>query len=277
MRLISPPIPIREFLRAVAIACFAFSGGCSRGEASSETAWSYEVGPNGPVNWGKLTPDYWVCSAGLMQSPISLPKTDADSGAAIGDIQYSYVPAAAGTVSVWNTGHTVEVTFPEGSSVDIENTDFTGDSTFALTEVHFHHPSEHTIRGKPYPLEAHFVHKTFNGVVATIAVFFEESETPNKALEPIWAVMSGADAVTAGKVRLSEAFSVADLLPEAKSYIRYNGSLAEPPCTERVTWSVLLEPLPISKGQIDAFAALYKLNARPTQPLNGRATPLNSQ
>ena len=30
------------------------------------------------------------------------------------------------------------------------------------------------------------------------------------------------------------------------------------------------EPVELSKAQIDAFRKLYKMNARPVQPLNGR-------
>ena len=37
-----------------------------------------------------------------------------------------------------------------------------------------------------------------------------------------------------------------------------------------VAWRVLKEPVEISKAQIDSFRKLYKMNARPVQPLNGR-------
>jgi len=37
-----------------------------------------------------------------------------------------------------------------------------------------------------------------------------------------------------------------------------------------VAWQVLKEPVELSKAQIDSFRKLYKMNARPVQPLNGR-------
>ena len=54
-------------------------------------------------------------------------------------------------------------------------------------------------------------------------------------------------------------------------YYTFIGSLTTPPCTEHVTWFVLKAPEPISQRQADAFGRIYPSDARPTQPLNGRA------
>jgi len=43
-----------------------------------------------------------------------------------------------------------------------------------LKQFHFHHPSEHTIDGKAYPLEMHFVHAAPDGDLAVVGVLFEE-------------------------------------------------------------------------------------------------------
>jgi carbonic anhydrase len=48
------------------------------------------------------------------------------------------------------------------------------------------------------------------------------------------------------------------------------GSLTTPPCSEEVRWHVLKTPVEVSKDQLKAFTKLYKMNARPVQPLNGR-------
>ena len=48
------------------------------------------------------------------------------------------------------------------------------------------------------------------------------------------------------------------------------GSLATPPCSEVVSWVVMGESIAVSQEQIDAFAALYPMNARPVQPLHRR-------
>ncbi len=60
------------------------------------------------------------------------------------------------------------------------------------------------------------------------------------------------------------------LLPSDRSYFRYTGSLAMPPCTESVLWLVMREPLEVSRWQIQRIAQAVGPNARPLQPLNGR-------
>ncbi len=66
------------------------------------------------------------------------------------------------------------------------------------------------------------------------------------------------------------AVDAAALLPEDRSYWRWDGSLTTPPCTEGVKWLMLREPVELSAGQIAAFKALYTGNARPVQPMNAR-------
>ncbi len=61
------------------------------------------------------------------------------------------------------------------------------------------------------------------------------------------------------------------LLPADKGYYTFRGSLTTPPCSEDVTWFVLKQPVEISKPEQAAFATKYAHNARPVQPLNGRA------
>jgi carbonic anhydrase len=50
----------------------------------------------------------------------------------------------------------------------------------------------------------------------------------------------------------------------------FEGSLTTPPCSEDVHWIVMKTPMTISSRQLDAHKKLYPMNARPTQPLNGR-------
>ena len=63
----------------------------------------------------------------------------------------------------------------------------------------------------------------------------------------------------------------ATLLPADKGYYTFQGSLTTPPCSEGVRWFVLKTPMKIAASELTAFAKLYPMNARPTQPLNGRA------
>jgi carbonic anhydrase len=61
-----------------------------------------------------------------------------------------------------------------------------------------------------------------------------------------------------------------ELLPAKKGYYTFQGSLTTPPCSEDVRWLVLKTPLKIAGNEIAAFGKIYPMNARPTQPLNGR-------
>jgi carbonic anhydrase len=62
----------------------------------------------------------------------------------------------------------------------------------------------------------------------------------------------------------------AALLPAARKYFRYHGSLTTPPCFEGVLWTVFKDPIEASTGQIRQFAELFPMNARPVQRLNSR-------
>ena len=60
------------------------------------------------------------------------------------------------------------------------------------------------------------------------------------------------------------------LLPPDRGYYTYMGSLTTPPCSEGVLWMVMRQPVPVSPEQIDIFARLYPMNARPVQQAAGR-------
>ena len=60
------------------------------------------------------------------------------------------------------------------------------------------------------------------------------------------------------------------ILPSTEKFFHYTGSLTTPPCSEKVEWFVLEEPIEFSKEQIAAFEKAYLNNNRPVNPLNSR-------
>jgi carbonic anhydrase len=51
--------------------------------------------------------------------------------------------------------------------------------------------------------------------------------------------------------------------------------LTTPPCSEGVRWHIAKQPVEVSAAQLAAFRTLYRMNARPVQPLNGRVVVAN--
>ena len=137
---------------------------------------------------------------------------------------------------------------------------------FELAQFHFHKPSEERVNGRPFPMVIHFVHKDWDDNLAVIAVLLDEgSEHP--VLQTVWNHMpleAGAEVVAA------ESLDIVRLFPDNRAYWTYMGSLTTPPCSENVLWMVMKTPVTVSPEQIGTFSRLYKKNARPIQPSNGR-------
>ena len=219
--------------------------------ASEPAHWEY-AGATGPAHWAELSPNYHAC-AGANQSPIDLAgMVDADLPA----IRFGY--SATGT-EVVNNGHTIQVAFASGSSIDLDG------RTFALQQFHFHAPSENLIASESFPMEVHLVHADSDGKLAVIAVMFRLGEA-NAALAEAWAKMPEAP----GRSTLQTAISAADILPAERGYYRFNGSLTTPPCSEGVRWLVMKEPVSFSAAQLQRFTGIIAPNNRPIQPLNAR-------
>ncbi len=113
--------------------------------------------------------------------------------------------------------------------------------------------------------EAQWGHEAEEGDLAVIGVFLEAGES-HTAIQEIWDAIPD---VGASPERLAGLDPNA-LLPAGRSYFRYAGSLTTPPCSEVVSWVVMTGAIAVSQDQVDAFAALYPMNARPVQPLNRR-------
>ena len=229
------------------------------GMGEAEVHWGYE-GDTGPDRWGGLDPSFAVCDTGLEQSPIDLAgaiPSDADDGGL--DIRWQ-----ATEWEVVDNGHTIQINVAEGSSVVLEGREF------SLVQFHFHLPSEHTVDGAASPMEVHFVHAAEEGDLAVIGVFMEAGDE-DPAIQGLWEAIPGPEEAPAAVGALDPGA----LLPEGRGYFRYQGSLTTPPCSEVVSWVVMTESISVSQAQVDAFAALYPMNARPVQPLNEREIRLH--
>lgn len=221
--------------------------------ASEAVQWDYGK-ERGPDQWAVLDNAYQACGNGKNQSPVNLQNSlETDLPA----LTFNYQPGAE---KVFNNGHTVEADYMPGSQLTLNGNSYT------LRQFHFHSPSENTLNGQHFPMEAHLVHSDKDGNLAVVAVMFEVGAT-NPVLSQIW-----QQPLTAGEIsEMEAAVNATGLLPAPKDYFRYNGSLTTPPCTEGVRWLVMKQPMTLSQQQLSSFQGMLSgPNNRPVQPLNAR-------
>ncbi len=222
--------------------------------ASESDRWSYQ-GAAGPRNWSHLSPEFAAC-AGQRQSPVDL----APAGPGREEPFSLHWPDFAADVA--HNGHTVLVT---PRSADGTHYLLLGGARFDFRQAHFHHPSEHTLADRRWPLEMHAVHQAADGRLAVVGIMFRPGRG-NDTLATILAALPPSGATRpAGR-----AINLTHCLPLSAASYRYDGSLTTPPCSEIVSWIVLRDPVEAGIGQIEIFAREFPMNARPLQPGAGR-------
>ena len=244
-----PPRPVTYLGIAFLIASVAL---VAAGE--DEPHWSY-TGEDGPDHWAELSPDWGICAKGKNQSPIDVV-TNLDAN--LPELIFDYKP---NTVREINNGRSIQEQIQPGSFLRFN------DQKVELLQFHFHVPSEHTVNGRSYPMEAHLVHQDQDGELAVVGVLFEQGES-NPLVEQLWAnlpVHRGEEYVSSDKITINE------LLPSRREYYTYTGSLTTPPCSEGVLWIVLEQPVRVSKKQIRRFVdVMGTVTNRPVQPAHLR-------
>ena len=208
------------------------------------------------MRWGSLSHLYAACSLGQQQSPIDLRKT---VHADLPEVEFAYAPTA---LRIEDTGHTVKIETQSAGHLVIEGV------RYELKSLHFHRPSEEKIDGKTFAMSAHLVHQDQEGRLAVVAVLIEAGKKAHPLIRTLWNNLPLEKGKTVSPAEVSIDPSL--ILPKKRVYYTFMGSLTTPPCTEGVRWLVLKTPIQLSKEQLAGFATLYKNNARPTQPTNGR-------
>ena len=251
----APVVPISHAVEPTRPVGRAAAGAARGRTAAAEPArpWSYD-GIAGPQAWGKLEPEFSQCAAGQRQSPIDIRSGPALDLAPVG---FDY---RAGGFSVMDDGHTVQVKVAPGSAIEIDG------RRYALQQFHFHRPSEERVDGRRFEMGVHLVHQDEAGRLAVVAVLLERGAA-QPLLQTVWQHLP---LDKHEEIAARGPLDPAQLLPEDRRYYSYIGSLTTPPCSEGVLWLVMQQPVAVSAQQIDVFARLYPMNARPLQPAAGR-------
>jgi carbonic anhydrase len=254
-----------------------------------------------------------TCKEGISQSPIDLPVKSASNPNTLAPM-FNYervdIKPDAGTIDGFVEGakniniryekNAIRIFHPNmGKTVTVDG------AVYVAEEIVFHSPSEHTIDGKQFDLEMQVIHygrskgDIANQVVLSI-LFKNSPGRYNKFLDKIdfFNLPSPKDPA----VELQHDFFIPSVFIDSDeddviamepfSFFTYEGSLSFPPCTERTTYFVTADPVPLSNTVIELFkeALIVPMEAatnekgeltsiqidsvnennRETQPINGR-------
>ena len=233
-----------------------------------------------------MSAEWSLCTEGRRQSPIDLSNA-AEIDLPAGEIQIPDGEVVellnqAGVIGPLDNGHTIQVNAKTGEVMTV------GDKAYALVQFHFHAPSEHTVDGKFFDLEVHFVHLGPNGdTFSVVGVFFDVQDggsDENPFVKSVLdALNTGAEANAADRkeAAVREFFNAVDF----SEYWSYPGSFTTPPCTEGVRWNVVKDVQSLSSAQLEEFTQYWaddnnfaegKGSNRAVQPIHSRTLYMSS-
>ncbi|KAG6526013.1 hypothetical protein ZIOFF_015987 [Zingiber officinale] len=226
----------------------------------------------GPENWGRVHKEWAACGQGRMQSPVDLSDDRVEVLPLLGFLRSSYRPV---TTVLKNRGHDIMLRF-EGNvgGVQIDGIDY------ALKQLHWHLPTEHTINGRrcvdPPPfisklfefnkseqsfrrfdMELHMVHQSADNRNAVVGILYTLGPS-----EPFLAKMEKYIDMVKDRYEVEEAVGMVDpseIEIGSNQYYRYTGSLTTPPCTEGVVWTIINEVSKKKKIDEDYSDFLFKI------------------
>ncbi|KAF5380063.1 hypothetical protein D9615_006112 [Tricholomella constricta] len=219
------------------------------------------TGETGPLGWTKPKHNK-LCSTGKHQSPINLVAANAMSTKESLTIDISDVDSG----ELENTGHSLQV--------KAKGTVKLGEQEYALSQFHFHTPSEHRVDDEYYPLEMHMVFTRDSGKkLLVLGTLFEV--TKDSSIDLIATLAKSAKELTDTKKTATTEKLVfsgikAHFDSASNTLYKYEGSLTTPPCTEGVTWIIVKQTLSVNVDDFLTFKNVMKFNSRYTQNTLGR-------
>lgn len=266
-----------------------------RGSVNTRFNYDDEDNTFGIRHWNDIDT---TCEAGRSQSPINIDTKMAHRGHFLKPLQIKCSNTTITELEVENSGTTAEFRFKfRGEKPEISDGPLT--DTYIFDSLHYHwgilddEGSEHTLNGKTYSMEAHYVF--FNKKYRTeanaglypdgfvvLALLYEV--TPRSKKLGLWDLVDNV-VHEENKQRIrNPKITFTDLIPETFIYAHYRGSFTTPPCMENVDWIVALGINDIHPSQIKNFRKMVSENKnpladnfRPLQAINNRRIQIGSK
>uniref|UniRef100_A0A8C9UEQ6 Carbonic anhydrase 14 n=1 Tax=Serinus canaria TaxID=9135 RepID=A0A8C9UEQ6_SERCA len=211
------------------------------------------------AHWHERHPE----CGGRAQSPIDIATARAQHDPSLPPLlPEGYEHPESPQLTLANNGHTAVLALPP--SLRLRGLP----SAFAAVQLHFHwgrpgHAAgaEHLLDGHRAPAEVPWVpgNSSKNGAAQPhpggLAVLASATQVRRgKGGNPKSPSQHAPNcSPPTGQTVAIPSFSIRELLPEhLERYYRYNGSLTTPPCSQSVLWSLLPQPVRISRAQVGA-------------------------
>lgn len=208
-----------------------------------------------PAEWSYRDLDKWrtkgMCDHKDDQSPINVVNavsmTEQTTSEGLEALKLSAATSTASADLETNL-YTWEVHWPSTASEEAKIT--WSDKHYFLRRFHFHSPSENTVNGQYYDMEAQHVHVAEDGQVLVVALLLKVGK-PNSFLKKFWSLFPRTVGQKSRNVKVDNPYEF--FMPEDNSYYSWTGSLTTPPCTNNVVWVLLQQPVTISEEQLHAY------------------------
>jgi carbonic anhydrase len=218
--------------------------------------WSYS-GLGGEKQWASL--GHGICETGRAQSPIDINHIRSVAYGVPLEFQYGQA-----SLLLEHNGRYLFSNIQGRHGLRYKN------RMFQLEKIAIHTPGEHTFEGKSYPLEIQFLHKDSQGNRLVLSLLGELGNS-NARLQPI--IQNAPQNVQQNSGR--HTIDIGRLLPYAKDYFAYLGSMTTPPCEEGIQWIVLRSRTTFSPQQIKRLEDATGPNARSVQAPYSRQIELH--
>ncbi|NXL19091.1 CAH14 anhydrase, partial [Setophaga kirtlandii] len=217
-------------------------------------------GPHGQQHWHEGHPE----CAGRAQSPIDIATSRAQPDPSLPPLlPEGYERPESPQLILANNGHTAVLALPP--SLRLRGLP----RTFAAVQLHFHWGRPGSAAGAEHLLDGHRAPAEVPGNSSRNGAGggkwagkggwsgFGLGDDPHPAYDNILRHLGSIR--YAGQTVAIPSFSIRELLPEQlERYYRYNGSLTTPPCSQSVLWSLLPQPVRISRAQLEQLqGSLY--------------------